>query len=203
LQGIFYDHLEYFMAVWYNLWPVGIVCGHLVCFSQFGMFGSRKNLATLFGRRIPSHQAHMYESLWPLVHLKFASIISVYTGAILRSRHISRQKMICMYAGKMPFQNRIAELKSQVSELKSHVSELKPHVQELKSHVSELKSYVSQLKSHVSEQAEIARLRTQTARLITKISRLRTKIAPLRTQIVQLRTKIARLTTQIACLRTS
>jgi hypothetical protein len=25
--GIFYDHLEYFMAIWYNLWPFGIVCG--------------------------------------------------------------------------------------------------------------------------------------------------------------------------------
>jgi hypothetical protein len=28
--GIFYDHLEYFMAIWYNLWPFGIVCGHLL-----------------------------------------------------------------------------------------------------------------------------------------------------------------------------
>jgi hypothetical protein len=40
--GIFYDHLEYFMAIWHNLWPLGIVCGHLWYFSQFGMFGSRK-----------------------------------------------------------------------------------------------------------------------------------------------------------------
>jgi hypothetical protein len=40
--GIFYDHLEYFMATWYNLWPFGIVCGHLLKFSQFGMFGPRK-----------------------------------------------------------------------------------------------------------------------------------------------------------------
>jgi hypothetical protein len=30
--GIFYDHLEYFMAIWMNLWPGGIVCGH------FGVF---------------------------------------------------------------------------------------------------------------------------------------------------------------------
>jgi hypothetical protein len=40
--GIFYDHLEYFMAIWYNLWPFGIVCGHLLYFSQFGIFGPRK-----------------------------------------------------------------------------------------------------------------------------------------------------------------
>jgi hypothetical protein len=40
--GIFYDHLEYFMAIWYNLWLFGIVCGHLLYFSQFGMFGQRK-----------------------------------------------------------------------------------------------------------------------------------------------------------------
>jgi hypothetical protein len=40
--GIFYDHLEYFMAIWYNLWPFGIVCDNLVYFTQFGMFGPRK-----------------------------------------------------------------------------------------------------------------------------------------------------------------
>jgi hypothetical protein len=34
--------LVYFMTVWYNLWPFVIVCGHLVHFSQFGTFGSRK-----------------------------------------------------------------------------------------------------------------------------------------------------------------
>jgi hypothetical protein len=41
--GIFYDHLEYFTAIWYNLWPFGIVyCHVLVYFSKFGMFGPRK-----------------------------------------------------------------------------------------------------------------------------------------------------------------
>jgi hypothetical protein len=45
--GIFYDHLEYFTAIWYNLRQFGIVCGHLVYFSQFGVFGPRKNLTTL------------------------------------------------------------------------------------------------------------------------------------------------------------
>jgi hypothetical protein len=39
---IFYDHLEYFLVIWYNLWLFGIVCGHLVHFSHFGMFGPRK-----------------------------------------------------------------------------------------------------------------------------------------------------------------
>jgi hypothetical protein len=31
IVGIFYDH-------WYNLWPYGTVCGHLLHFSLFGMF---------------------------------------------------------------------------------------------------------------------------------------------------------------------
>jgi hypothetical protein len=39
---IFYDHLEYFMAIWHNVWQFGKVCGHLVYFSLFGMFGPRK-----------------------------------------------------------------------------------------------------------------------------------------------------------------
>jgi hypothetical protein len=30
--GIFYDHLEYFMATWYNLWTFGIVCGLVYCY---------------------------------------------------------------------------------------------------------------------------------------------------------------------------
>jgi hypothetical protein len=38
----FYAHLEYFTAIWFNLWPFGIVCGHLVYFLRFGMFGPRK-----------------------------------------------------------------------------------------------------------------------------------------------------------------
>jgi hypothetical protein len=37
--GMFFDHLEYF---WYDLWTFGIICGHLVYFSRFGMFGPRK-----------------------------------------------------------------------------------------------------------------------------------------------------------------
>jgi hypothetical protein len=40
--GILDDHLEYFTVIWYNLSPFGIVCGHLVYFSKFGMFGPRK-----------------------------------------------------------------------------------------------------------------------------------------------------------------
>jgi hypothetical protein len=35
--GIFYDHLEYFTAVRYNLWQFGIVCSYLVHFSRFGI----------------------------------------------------------------------------------------------------------------------------------------------------------------------
>jgi hypothetical protein len=40
--GIFYDHLEYFTAIWCRLFKFGIVCGHLLYFSRFGMFGPRK-----------------------------------------------------------------------------------------------------------------------------------------------------------------
>jgi hypothetical protein len=39
---IFYNHLEYFTAIWYNLWPFGIVCGRLVYFYHFGMLGPRE-----------------------------------------------------------------------------------------------------------------------------------------------------------------
>jgi hypothetical protein len=40
--GIFYGRLEYFTTIWYNLLPFSIVCGHLVHFLRFGMFGPRK-----------------------------------------------------------------------------------------------------------------------------------------------------------------
>jgi hypothetical protein len=46
---IFYDHLEYFEAIWYNLWPFGIVCGPLECFSPFWYVWTKKDLATLIG----------------------------------------------------------------------------------------------------------------------------------------------------------
>jgi hypothetical protein len=36
-----YDHLEYFTAIWNNLWPFGIVCSYLVHFYRYGMFGPR------------------------------------------------------------------------------------------------------------------------------------------------------------------
>jgi hypothetical protein len=39
---IFYDHLKYFTAIRYNLWPLGIVFGRLVYFLRFGKFGTRK-----------------------------------------------------------------------------------------------------------------------------------------------------------------
>jgi hypothetical protein len=40
--GIFYARLEYFTAIWNILWQFGIVCGHLVVSSRFGMFGPIK-----------------------------------------------------------------------------------------------------------------------------------------------------------------
>jgi hypothetical protein len=45
--GIFYDHLEYFMAIWMNLWPGGIVCGHFGEFFPILVRLYQKNLATL------------------------------------------------------------------------------------------------------------------------------------------------------------
>jgi hypothetical protein len=39
---IFYDNMECLMAIWYNLWQFGIVCGHWVYFFHIGMFGPRK-----------------------------------------------------------------------------------------------------------------------------------------------------------------
>jgi hypothetical protein len=47
--GIFYDHLEYFKAIWYNLWPFGNVCGHLSYYSHFGMFGPIKIWQPCYG----------------------------------------------------------------------------------------------------------------------------------------------------------
>jgi hypothetical protein len=41
--AIFKDFFEYFAAIWYNLQPFGIVCGHLIYFFRFGMFGPRKS----------------------------------------------------------------------------------------------------------------------------------------------------------------
>jgi hypothetical protein len=40
--GLFYDHLEYFTAIWYISLQFGIVSGHLVYFSCFGTFGPGK-----------------------------------------------------------------------------------------------------------------------------------------------------------------
>jgi hypothetical protein len=45
--GKFWSALErkmfvYLMTIWNNLWPFGIVCGHLVKFSLFGLFGPRR-----------------------------------------------------------------------------------------------------------------------------------------------------------------
>jgi hypothetical protein len=49
--GISYDHLEYFTAIWYNLWPFGIVCRHLVNFFQI-WYVWKKNLAHLLKTKV-------------------------------------------------------------------------------------------------------------------------------------------------------
>jgi hypothetical protein len=45
--GIFCDHLEYVMAIWYNLWLFGIACGRWLYFFPFWYVWTKKNLATL------------------------------------------------------------------------------------------------------------------------------------------------------------
>jgi ABC-type spermidine/putrescine transport system permease subunit II len=47
---IFYDNLEYFMAIWHNAWQFGIVCGHLVYVFPFWYVWTKKNLATVLKR---------------------------------------------------------------------------------------------------------------------------------------------------------
>jgi hypothetical protein len=34
--------LVYIMVIRYNAWPFGVVCGPLVYFSRFGIFGPKK-----------------------------------------------------------------------------------------------------------------------------------------------------------------
>jgi hypothetical protein len=41
--GIFYDHLEYLRTIWYHFWPLGIVCGSLVYFSNLECLGQDKS----------------------------------------------------------------------------------------------------------------------------------------------------------------
>jgi ABC-type spermidine/putrescine transport system permease subunit II len=51
---IFYDYLEYFMAIWHKVWQFGIVRGHLVYFLPFWYVWTKKNLATVVDGRIPN-----------------------------------------------------------------------------------------------------------------------------------------------------
>jgi hypothetical protein len=41
--SVFCDHLEYFMPIWYNLWPFGIICGHLAYFLPILVCLDREN----------------------------------------------------------------------------------------------------------------------------------------------------------------
>jgi hypothetical protein len=47
--GTFYDQLEYFKAIWYNLLPLGIVCDHLLDFPNLVCLDQEKtgNLGTI------------------------------------------------------------------------------------------------------------------------------------------------------------
>jgi hypothetical protein len=49
--GIFYGHLEYFLVIWYILWPFGnLHSGNLVYFFPALVYCVMKNLATLEDR---------------------------------------------------------------------------------------------------------------------------------------------------------
>jgi hypothetical protein len=70
---IFYDHLVYFKAIWYSLWPVCIFCGKLVYFSRFGIMYKEKsgNPAELREKifcpwRKDNTLAVNFSSLWPV-----------------------------------------------------------------------------------------------------------------------------------------
>jgi hypothetical protein len=55
--GIFYDHLEYVMAIGYNLWQFGIVCGDFLYFFQIWYAWTKKNLATLLRTKDPDKKS--------------------------------------------------------------------------------------------------------------------------------------------------
>jgi hypothetical protein len=40
---VFYGHFEYFMAIWYILWPFGIFCHNLVNYFNFSMLCREKS----------------------------------------------------------------------------------------------------------------------------------------------------------------
>jgi hypothetical protein len=53
--GILHDHLEYFVAIWYNLWPFGIhSLWSFVIFFQIWYVWTKKSLATLLETRLSS-----------------------------------------------------------------------------------------------------------------------------------------------------
>jgi hypothetical protein len=57
--GTFDDHLEYFMAIWYNLWPFGIVFGHLVYFPNLACLDHEKS-----GNPSPAVFQHRFCCKW-------------------------------------------------------------------------------------------------------------------------------------------
>jgi hypothetical protein len=52
----FYDHLVYFTAISYILWPFGKFCGHFGIFSYFGMLCREKSGSP--GRALSSQKCH-------------------------------------------------------------------------------------------------------------------------------------------------
>jgi hypothetical protein len=48
------------MAIWYNVWPFGVVCGPLVYFSRIGMIGQRKIWQPCWPRFVAMLANHRY-----------------------------------------------------------------------------------------------------------------------------------------------
>jgi hypothetical protein len=67
--GVFYDHLEYFTAILYILWPFGTACVHLVYFPRFGVFGPRKIWQPRFhaAAHLKSFRKSIFGYLWTLL----------------------------------------------------------------------------------------------------------------------------------------
>jgi hypothetical protein len=47
METVFFMTIWNFTVIWNNLWPFGIVCGHLYIFFPFWYVWTKKNLATL------------------------------------------------------------------------------------------------------------------------------------------------------------
>jgi hypothetical protein len=106
---IFYDHLEYFTAIWYILWTFGMICGHLVYFSRFGMFGPRKIwqpwlvklFAKLWEKRGKKRIAKLLSKCAPLLALFYDGKGTAKKESSLLKIHFFRQTVFNAADGRL------------------------------------------------------------------------------------------------------